>query len=201
MQRTLSTLGLGLALALAAVAANATPIKFAASLSGANEAPPNASAGTGLAIITMDDDANTMRVQVSFSGLTGTTTMSHVHCCTAVPHTGTVSVATELPSFTGFPIGVTSGSYDHTFDTSLAATWNPSFLSGAGGTPELAEDKFIAGLLAGTAYLNIHTTFVPAGEIRGFPALVPAPEPGSLALLATGLLGLVVRRRRGSASA
>jgi PEP-CTERM motif/CHRD domain len=44
-------------------------------------------------------------------------------------------------------------------------------------------------LSAGTAYLNIHTTFRPDGEIRGFLAQ-PAPEPSTMFLLGSGLIGL-----------
>ena len=74
--------------------------------SGPAESPPNTSPGIGLGIITIDDVANTMRVQIAFSDLvtTGTgTTASHIHCCTPSPFTGTAGVATQTPTFTGLP--------------------------------------------------------------------------------------------------
>src|SRR5690606_35743617 len=43
------------------------------------------SQGTGAAIVTIDDVLSTMRVQTLFFNLTGTTTVAHIHCCTAVP--------------------------------------------------------------------------------------------------------------------
>jgi hypothetical protein len=45
-------------------------------------------------------------------------------------------------------------------------------------------------------YLNVHTVSFPGGEIRADLAVVP--EPGTYALVATGIagLGLVARRRR-----
>ena len=63
------------------LAANATaiPIEYVANLSGPRESPPNDSPGVGFADVTFDLDAHTMRVQVTFSGLIGTTTASHIH--------------------------------------------------------------------------------------------------------------------------
>ena len=49
-------------------------------LSGSAEVPPNNSAGTGKAIVTIS--GNMMRVQLNFSGLTGNTTASHIHAPT-----------------------------------------------------------------------------------------------------------------------
>ncbi|HEX8603026.1 MAG TPA: CHRD domain-containing protein [Pseudoduganella sp.] len=189
--RALATIALG----MASLSANATV--YTASLSGAVEAPPNASPGTGTVTVDFDLAAHTMTVDVTFSGLLAGTTAAHIHCCTAVPGTGTAGVATELPTFTGFPLGVTSGTYSHTFDTSLAATWNPNFVDTfGGGTIAGAESAFIAGLDSGSAYLNLHTTFAPGGEIRGF--LQPVPEPATFALLALGApVVLVAARRRG----
>ena len=167
---------------------------YDAVLSGPGESPPNASPGTGLAFVTIDTVAHTLFVSVTFSGLLGTTTASHIHCCTAAPGTGTAGVATELPSFTSFPLGVMSGSYVMSFDDTLSSSWNPSFVTANGGTPVSAESALATGAAAGEAYLNIHTNVVPSGEIRGF--LAPIPEPGTLALAGAALAGLVLLRRR-----
>ena len=164
---------------------------FSANLSGPNEAPPNASPGTGFALVTYDDIANTLHVQVTFSDLLAGTTASHVHCCTVVPLTGTAGVATELPSFTGFPLGVTSGTYNHTFDTSLPGTFSANS-NGAGFNGTAAA--FLAGMQGGQAYLNIHSTEFRSGEIRGF--LVPVPEPGTFAIGGAALAALALLRRR-----
>jgi hypothetical protein len=134
-----------------------------------------------------------MRVRVTFSGLLGDTTASHIHAATAIPGTGTAMVATTTPTFPGFPLGVTSGTYDQTFDMALASSYNPAFITANGGTVASAEAALAASLADGTAYLNIHTTVVPGGEIRGFLQVVP--EPSGLILLGIGSLALTALGR------
>jgi hypothetical protein len=61
---------------------------------------------------------------------------------------------------------------------------------------------FVAALLNGETYLNIHTSNFPTGEIRGF--LAPVPLPAALPLFATGLGALALlgwRRKRKSQAA
>ncbi len=138
---------------------------YKVTLSGQNEIPPAATTGTGSGIVTLNSVMHEMRVIESFSGLVGATTASHIHCCAVQPVNA--GVATTTPTFPGFPVGVTSGSMNRTYDMSLATTWNAPFLT-ANGTPAGAEAAMIAGLAAGRAYLNVHTAAFPGGELRGF---------------------------------
>lgn len=184
-----------LAVALAATmvpASLAQVFHYTANLDGPSESPPNNSPGTGAAHVTWDAAALTMRVQATFTGLLGTTTAAHIHGLTAAPFDGTASVATTTPTFPGFPLGVTSGSMDMTFDLTQASTFNASFITANGGTVEGARDAFFLGLNTGRTYFNIHTTQFPGGEIRGF--LVPGAPTAALGV---GLLALASRRRRG----
>jgi CHRD domain-containing protein len=178
-----------------ATSAAATPILFVASLSGPGESPPNGSPGTGAAAVTIDPAVHTLHVQVSFADLLGATTASHIHCCVEPPLAA--PVATTVPTFPDFPLGVMSGTYDHTFDTLLASSYNPSFVASSGGTVASAEAALFTAMIAGETYLNIHTTVDPGGEIRGF-LVAAAPEPGTLALIVLALAfaaGAGVRQR------
>jgi CHRD domain len=172
-----------------AQAASGGIITYDGVMSGPAENPPNASPGIGFAEVIIDTTANTMEVIVSFSGLLGTTTASHIHCCTAVPGTGSAGVATTTPSFPLFPLGVTSGFMDETFDLTQDISYNPSFEAANGGTAAGAEAALLAGMAADQTYLNIHTSVVPGGEIRTF--LVATPEPTTFILAAGALMGLV----------
>lgn len=168
---------IGAALVVASASlAHATVTSYSAALSGPAESPPNGSPGTGTGTADYDNVAHTLHVHAVFSGLTGTTTASHIHAPTAVAGTGTASVATTTPTFAGFPLGVTSGVYDNTLDLTLASSYNPSFVTANGGTTAGAEAALVAAIAAGKAYLNIHSQTFPGGEIRGFltPAAVPA---------------------------
>lgn len=181
---------------LGAGSAQAMPIAYTASLTGAAENPPNASPGTGFAQVEYDALTHLLHVKVDFENLVGNTTAAHIHCCVDAP--GNVGVATTTPTFPGFPAGVTSGSYDEIFDLTLASSFNAAFIT-ANGNVAGAEAALAAGLDAGQAYFNIHTSFIPGGEIRGFLAAVP--EPATLPLLGLGVLSLlaVSRQRRGHA--
>ena len=150
-----------------ATAAHAAPINYATSMNGANESPPNASLGTGSATLVVDTATHLWTYHVSFTGLTGNTSAAHTHGPTAVAGAGTAGVATTTPSYTGFPLGVTSGTWDQVFDMTLASSSNPSFVTANGGTTASAEIALANAIAAGKAYLNLHTSVVPGGEIRG----------------------------------
>jgi hypothetical protein len=177
------------AVTLAASVAQGAIVQYSASLNGPSESPPNQSPATGNAIFDFDTDTHLLTISVNFSGLVGTTTVAHIHADTAVAGTGTAGVASGLTSWT---TGLQSGSYTSTVNMLSSATYGSAYLAAHGGTAASAETDLLAAMSNGRAYLNLHSTTYPGGEIRGFVYQVPAP--GMLALI--GMCGVLTGRRR-----
>lgn len=140
---------------------------FQAFLSGLGENPPNASPGTGFGTVVLNAAQNQITVNESWSGLVATASASHIH-------TGALGVNGPVTfPFSGVP-GATAGAIpQQTFAINPAQ---------------------VAALFAGNMYMNVHTSAFPGGEIRS--QLQVVPEPGSVALISLGALGLTVLARR-----
>jgi len=122
---------------LVASAAAADTLKFAATLRGADETPPNTSAGTGQVTATLDTSTKSFSYHVTYSGLTGPATMAHFHL--------------GAPGVAGPPV----------VPVPAAALSNPMT-----GSATLTDAQ-AADLEAGKWYFNIHTAAHPGGEVRG----------------------------------
>jgi hypothetical protein len=173
MKSLLSVFVAATAMLLSVSSVSASPITFTANLSGANEVPVVNTPGTGLATVILDPTAQTLQVNATFSGLTSNDVAAHIHCC--APLGTNVGVATTVPAFPGFPLGVTAGTYSSVvFDLTQPLIYNPAFITLQGGLAQ-AETALINGIENGLTYFNIHTVTNPGGDIRG--QLVPCCRP------------------------
>ncbi|MCA1826490.1 MAG: CHRD domain-containing protein [Myxococcales bacterium] len=124
---------------------------YAATLAGPNEVPATTSTATGTATVTVN--GATANYTVTYSGLSGPPTASHIHVGSS-----TVAGPVVVP-FSGLP-------------TTASGTFNGSFTSSdiqPQSTPVVVVtlDDLVNAMKAGNAYVNIHTTANKGGEIRG----------------------------------
>ena len=69
------------ATALLLFAGAASAQTYSAILTGTQETPVNASPATGTGSFTLNSVTHMLSYNISFSGLTGTETAAHIHCC------------------------------------------------------------------------------------------------------------------------
>ena len=161
---------MGVVLLTLGTGAHAAFIPLTATLTGAQETPPNPSTGMGAAAFVLDDTNRILISSVTFSGLTSPTLLDGSMTSAQILLAPPGQPGPIIHPFPTAPIGVTSGAFTD--------IW----------TGLTADD--IAALEAGNTYINIHTVAFPSGEIRGQITVQSAvvPEPSSLVLMGTGLL-------------
>lgn len=152
-----------------AVPVGATVFNFQAVIDGAqaNAGAGTGSPATGSATVLFDDVTNLLSWNISWSGLLGTLSVAHFHG----PAPAGVSAGVQV-NFLGIAPG-------------------PPSIGSTTITPAQGTD-----LVNGLWYINIHSSAFPPGEIRGQVLRVPVPEPASLLVFLTGLVGLGALRRR-----
>lgn len=106
-----------MALLVATAPAHATIVNFAATLSGAQEVPPNASPAVGTGTFTFDTTTNILAYNISYSGLLGTESAAHFHV-------GAPGVAGAIQ------IGLPAGSPKGGFTAALTAVQETDLLGG-----------------------------------------------------------------------
>ena len=173
MSVRLSLLSLPVAAALLFTTPAHASVIFTATLSGANETPPNASPAVGLGTFTLNNAQTDLQYSIVFSGLLGGLTAMHFH--NAPPGiAGPVVRAIDITCCAGATSASLTGDWLST---------DPSPLTAA----------LVAQLLAGNIYVNVHSTVFPGGEIRG-QLVQQIPEPSAAWLLCAGLAILAAFR-------
>ena len=125
---------------LAASSALAAPATFTVALSGAQQAPPVQTNGSGTATLTYDPVTLHLTWSVTFSGLSSDPTMAHFHGpATMGKNAGVLIWISKQGTPPASPI---------TGETTLTAEQAQQFM-------------------AGDWYINLHTKDHPGGEIRG----------------------------------
>ena len=124
--------------------------------------------GTGTALIAYNDTSGDLSWNVTWSGLSGTTTVAHFHGPASASQNAGIQV-----DFLGLGGGL-----------------NPSI-----GTTAITAAQG-TDLLAGLWYVNVHSTAFPGGEIRGQITQTAVSEPVILALMCVGIAGMGYQRRK-----
>ncbi len=118
---------------------------FVADLSGSNQVPSNDSPARGFAIVTLNDNMDTLTVSLIFAGLTANQTAAHIHAAADAGSNADVRIPFPNGQFLNmdFPI--------------------PDPLP---GSPAMTRAEFVDALVNGLAYVNVHSQTFPGGEIR-----------------------------------
>lgn len=132
-------------------------ITFRATMTGASEVPVNTSAGTGTFTAILDTSTNVLTYTGTFTGVGTNVASGHLHGPAAAgANAGVIlnfATLTGGQLTTGATTGTVAGTVTLNASTQISTTVN--------------GDSLRKLILAGLTYVNIHTTGIGAGEIRG----------------------------------
>jgi hypothetical protein len=132
-------------------------------LSGYQENPDISTVAFGSFKATLDDDAQTITYELSYSGLEGTVTQAHVHFGKRAVNGGISFFLCGTAAAPG-PVGTPTCPADGTVSRTLAAA---DILGPSGqGIEAMNYDEIAAAMRNGSTYANVHSTKWPGGEIR-----------------------------------
>ncbi|HEY4620425.1 MAG TPA: CHRD domain-containing protein [Gaiellaceae bacterium] len=156
-----AVVGIGLLVASLAVAGEGKQNLKADDLVGYQENPDVSTVATGSFHVTIDDAAQTLAYELSYSGLEGDVQQAHVHFGKRALNGGiSVFLCTNLGNNPTAPPCPQEGTVSGTL--SAANIVGPS---GQGIEP-MAFEELVAAMRAGHTYANVHSTKWPGGEIR-----------------------------------
>ena len=190
MKTKISIFCLGLLLSIAAptISFGAT-VEFGAILSGGAEVPSVVTPGNGEAFIVFDDETGDLAWLISFDDLLGPVVAAHIHA--VAPGIADPSAAN------GDVVIFLDSTNDGTIISGEGAT--SGIFTGSQTLDLIGEEALIDQLFAGELYINVHTSAVPTGEIRGQilgASVSVVPLPMAAWMLLSGLSGLLVVGRK-----
>ncbi|WP_308916696.1 CHRD domain-containing protein [Jannaschia sp. LMIT008] len=190
---------------ITAMPLSAASFRYDAVLNGAQAVPSSPSKATGNATLVVDDADETLDFTLAVDGISipdfapsfdeGPLGPLHIHFG-GVGQTGPVVIPFPRPStlagagYVATATGFTLEALDYAYSDAVALSESTQ-----ANFTAASFDDFLAALDASDYYVNIHTTTVVSGEIRG--QVSPVPLPAGAFLLLAGLGGLAALRRRG----
>ena len=137
--------------------------RFSAALAGTSVVPATTSANTGSITLSVVPGDSILKFELSVGNMAGIT-QAHLHTAAAgangnvlawlLPVNGNAAQAGSVALTGVISIG------------DIAPSW-------IRGTPRLAMDSVVALMRAGRAYVDLHSTTLPNGELRGQVAKLP----------------------------
>ena len=131
-------------------------------LTGYQETPGVFSIGTGSFKAEIDDAAQTITFELTYSGLSAPAAMAHIHFGNRFTAGGVSAFFCGGGSKPACPAGTTS-------EATVTGTITPADVIGPAnqGIATGQFDRLVQAIRDGMTYANVHTSNFPAGEIRG----------------------------------
>lgn len=145
---------------------------FTAKLRGLNEVPPVATDATGSFSATLSSDGSTLTYTVTYNNLSTPILFSHIHF--GFPKEATGIMVFLCGPAAGAPGGPPTGTPNPPACSGTSGTVTGSLTAAnvigpntQGITPGVDFAKVVQALREGAAYVNVHSTRSPSGEVRG----------------------------------
>jgi hypothetical protein len=146
-----------------------------APMSGYEEVPAVSTAASGNFRAMINPAADAIDYEMIFDGLQGTITQAHIHIAQAGVNGAIVIWICGTPATPG-PLGTQTCPQSGL----VAGTITAANVLASAPTQQIAAgdlDAVIAAIRAGVAYVNVHTSLSPGGEIRGQLRASNRPTP------------------------
>lgn len=148
-----------LAAALYALPAQAQTVRT--ELRGYDEVPTLSTPAMGMFRAHVDEAGQVIHYELSYSGLTGDVTQAHIHLGARGTNGGVMAFLCSANPSGSVPMCPPSGTVSGMI--MAADVVGPA----SQGVPAGAFDALAAAIRAGVAYVNVHSSTFPGGEVRG----------------------------------